>query len=52
MPNPRSIIGNIERKTLQKKALALIADLPSLSGVVREFLLVSNREYFTATDFE
>ena len=52
MPDPRSIIGNVERKTLQKKALALIEDLPSLNDVVREFLAVSNREYFTAADFE
>ncbi len=47
-----TIFGNVERKTLQKKALALIEDLPSLSDVVREFLKVSGREYFTAADFE
>ncbi len=47
-----SIFGNVERKTLQKKALAQIEELPSLSDVVREFLVLTSREYFTAADFE
>jgi len=51
MPS-NTIFGNVERKTLQKKALALIEDLPSLSNVVWEFLSVARRDYFTAADFE
>ncbi len=47
-----SVFGNVERKTLQKKALAMIEDLPSLSDVVREFLSVASRDYFTAADFD
>ncbi len=47
-----SVFGNVERKTLQKKALAMIEDLPSLSDVVREFLEVASRDYFTAADFD
>jgi len=39
-----SIFGNVERKTLQKKALAQIEELPSLSDVVREFLVLTSRE--------
>ena len=47
-----TIFGNVERKTLQRKALALVEDLPSLSDVVMEFMSVAAKDYFTAADFE
>ncbi|MDP6419402.1 MAG: HDOD domain-containing protein [Candidatus Krumholzibacteria bacterium] len=52
MPPRHSIIGIVERKSLQKKTLARMESLPSLGSVVKEFLAVARREYFTASDFE
>lgn len=52
MSDSPSIAGLVEKKTLQKRALAQIESIPSLSTVVGEFLELSARDYFTALDFE
>jgi HD-like signal output (HDOD) protein len=44
--------GLIERRSIQKRVLANIENLPSLSTVVGEFLQLASREYYTAMDFE
>ena len=52
MSDVSSVSGLVELKSLQKRALAQIESLPSLSTVVGEFLQLSNKECFTAMDFE
>jgi len=52
MQDTSSVAGLVEKKALQKKALAMIENLPSLSTVVGEFLELASKEYFTAKDFE
>jgi putative nucleotidyltransferase with HDIG domain len=52
MVETQSPSGLVERKTLQKRALAQIESIPSLSTVVGEFLQLASRDYFTAMDFE
>ncbi len=52
MSDTHTVAGLVEQKTLQKQVLAQVESLPSLSMVVGEFLELSNRDYFTAMDFE
>jgi putative nucleotidyltransferase with HDIG domain len=52
MSDNSSVAGLVEKKTLQKRVMAQIESLPSLSTVVGEFLELSCRDYFTAMDFE
>ncbi|MCB1162660.1 MAG: HDOD domain-containing protein [Candidatus Krumholzibacteriia bacterium] len=52
MSDSPSIAGLVEKKTLQKRVLTQIENIPSLSTVVGEFLELSAKDYFTALDFE